>query len=121
MNPPKSVHMYFIMSTRVHCDCRIDEASRSPYADLPTVSSGCEDRCRLRPPFSSNRKVPGRVPDTELSGPANLLSLVINMHLLKPHVEEIETTEHALLRCPTLQYARGSFPETVDLRSAWCL
>ena len=33
--------------------------------------------------------------------------------------EEIETTEHALLRCPARQYARGPFPETLDLRSAW--
>jgi hypothetical protein len=33
--------------------------------------------------------------------------------------EEIETTEHALLRCPARQYARGSFPETLDLKSAW--
>ena len=32
--------------------------------------------------------------------------------------EEIETTEHALLRCPARQYARGSFPETLDLKSA---
>ena len=34
-------------------------------------------------------------------------------------VEEIETTEHALLRCPARQYARGSFPETLDLKYAW--
>ena len=33
--------------------------------------------------------------------------------------EEIKTTEHALLRCPARQYAKGSFPETLDLRSAW--
>ena len=33
--------------------------------------------------------------------------------------EEIETTEHAMLRCPVCQYARGSFPETLDLKSAW--
>ena len=33
--------------------------------------------------------------------------------------EEIETTEHALLRCPARQYARESFPETLDLKSAW--
>ena len=33
--------------------------------------------------------------------------------------EEVETTEHAILRCPTRQYARGSFPETLDLKSAW--
>ena len=33
--------------------------------------------------------------------------------------EEIETTEHAILRCPARQYARGSFPETLDLKSAW--
>ena len=33
--------------------------------------------------------------------------------------EEVETTEHALLRCPARQYARGSFPETLDLKSAW--
>ena len=33
--------------------------------------------------------------------------------------EETETTEHALLRCPARQYARGSFPETLDLKSAW--
>ena len=33
--------------------------------------------------------------------------------------EEIETTEHALLRCPARQYARGSFPETLDRKSAW--
>ena len=33
--------------------------------------------------------------------------------------EEIETTEHALLRCPARQYARGSSPETLDLKSAW--
>ena len=33
--------------------------------------------------------------------------------------EEIETTEHALLRCPARQYARGSFPEALDLKSAW--
>ena len=33
--------------------------------------------------------------------------------------EEVETTEHALLRCPARQYARGSFPETLDLWSAW--
>ena len=33
--------------------------------------------------------------------------------------EEIETIEHALLRCPARQYARGSFPETLDLKSAW--
>ena len=33
--------------------------------------------------------------------------------------EEIETTKHALLRCPARQYARGSFPETLDLKSAW--
>ena len=32
--------------------------------------------------------------------------------------EEIETTEHAILRCPARQYARGSFPETLDLKSA---
>ena len=32
--------------------------------------------------------------------------------------EEIETTEHALLRCSARQYARGSFPETLDLKSA---
>ena len=31
----------------------------------------------------------------------------------------IETTEHAMLRCPARQYARGSFPETLDLRFAW--
>ena len=33
--------------------------------------------------------------------------------------EEIEATEHALLGCPAHQYARGSFPETLDLKSAW--
>ena len=33
--------------------------------------------------------------------------------------EEVETTEHAILRCPARQYARGSFPETLDLKSAW--
>ena len=33
--------------------------------------------------------------------------------------EEVETTENAILRCPTRQYARGSFPETLDLKSAW--
>ena len=33
--------------------------------------------------------------------------------------EEIETAEHALLRCPARQYSRGSFPETLDLKSAW--
>ena len=39
---------------------------------------------------------------------------------LCPRCEEgIETTEHALLRCPARQYVRGSFPETLDLRSAW--
>ena len=32
--------------------------------------------------------------------------------------EEIETTEHALLRCPAHQYARRS-PETLDLKPAW--
>ena len=32
--------------------------------------------------------------------------------------EEIETTEHALLRCPARQYARGSFPETLDFKLA---
>ena len=39
---------------------------------------------------------------------------------LCPRCEEgIETTERALLRCPVRQYARGSFPETLDLKSAW--
>ena len=39
---------------------------------------------------------------------------------LRPRCEEeIETTEHALLRCPARQHASGSFPETLDLRSAW--
>ena len=33
--------------------------------------------------------------------------------------EEIETTEHALLRSPARQHARGPFPETLDLKSAW--
>ena len=33
--------------------------------------------------------------------------------------EEVETTEHALLRCPAPQYARGFFPEALDLKSAW--
>ena len=33
--------------------------------------------------------------------------------------EEIEPTEHALLRCPASQFARGSFPETLELKSAW--
>ena len=33
--------------------------------------------------------------------------------------EEIETTEHVLLRCPARQYAAGSSPATLDLRSAW--
>ena len=33
--------------------------------------------------------------------------------------EEIEITEHAPLCCPACQYARGSFPETLDLKSAW--
>ena len=33
--------------------------------------------------------------------------------------EEVETTKHALLRCPARQYVRGSFPETLDLKSAW--
>ena len=33
--------------------------------------------------------------------------------------EEVEITEHALLRCPARQFARGSFPETLDLKSAW--
>ena len=33
--------------------------------------------------------------------------------------KEIETTEHALLRCPARQYAREAFPETMDLKSAW--
>ena len=33
--------------------------------------------------------------------------------------EEIETTEHAILRCPARQYARRSFPETLDLKSTW--
>ena len=33
--------------------------------------------------------------------------------------EEIETTEHALLRCPARQYARGPFPEALNLISAW--
>ena len=33
--------------------------------------------------------------------------------------EDIETTEHALLCCPARQYARESFPETLDLKSAW--
>ena len=38
---------------------------------------------------------------------------------LRPRCEEeIETTEHTLLRCPARQYARGSFPETLDLKSA---
>ena len=32
--------------------------------------------------------------------------------------EEIEATEHALLRCPARQYARESFPEALDLKSA---
>ena len=32
--------------------------------------------------------------------------------------EEVETTVHAILRCPARQYARGSFPETLDLKSA---
>ena len=32
--------------------------------------------------------------------------------------EEIET-EHALLRCLARQYARGSFPESLVLKSAW--
>ena len=32
--------------------------------------------------------------------------------------EEVETTEHAILRFPARQYARGSFPETLDLKSA---
>ena len=47
-----------------------------------------------------------------------------NWHLPGPGLcprceEEIETTEHALLRCPARQHARGSFPETLDLKSAW--
>ena len=33
--------------------------------------------------------------------------------------EETETTEHALLHCPAHQYARGSFPKTLGLKSAW--
>ena len=33
--------------------------------------------------------------------------------------EEVETTRHAILRCPAHQYARESFPETLDLKSAW--
>ena len=33
--------------------------------------------------------------------------------------EEIEPAEHALLRGSARQYARGSFPETLDLKSAW--
>ena len=32
--------------------------------------------------------------------------------------EEIETTEHALLLCLARQYARESFPETLNLKSA---
>ena len=33
--------------------------------------------------------------------------------------EEIEAAEHALLRCPARQYARGSLSGTLDLKSAW--
>ena len=33
--------------------------------------------------------------------------------------KETETIGHALLRCPARQYARGSFPDTLDLKSAW--
>ena len=33
--------------------------------------------------------------------------------------EEIETTERALVLCLTRQYARGSFPRTLDLKFAW--
>ena len=29
------------------------------------------------------------------------------------------SAHHALLRCPARQYARGSFPETLDLKSTW--
>ena len=47
-----------------------------------------------------------------------------NWHRLEPGLcprceEEVETNEHAILRCPARQYARGSFPEILDLRSAW--
>ena len=31
-----------------------------------------------------------------------------------------QTTEQALFRRSAYQYARGSFPETLDLKSAWC-
>ena len=33
---------------------------------------------------------------------------------------EIESIKHALLCCPAHQSARGSFLETLDLKSAWC-
>ena len=33
--------------------------------------------------------------------------------------EEVETTGHAMLCCPAYQYARGSFPEALGLKSAW--
>ena len=39
--------------------------------------------------------------------------------LCPQYEEEIEITERALLRCPARQYARGSFPETLDLKSTW--
>ena len=33
--------------------------------------------------------------------------------------EEVETAEHAILPSPARQYARGSFPEALDLGSSW--
>jgi hypothetical protein len=32
---------------------------------------------------------------------------------------ELETTEHAILRCPERQYARDNFPKDLHLASAW--
>lgn len=46
-----------------------------------------------------------------------------NWHRSEPgpclQCEEVESTEHALFRCPARQYVGGFFPETPGLKSAW--
>ena len=56
------------------------------------------------------------MPPTSWATPIGIAQNRGSTHSLE---EEIESTEHALLRCPARQYARGSVPETLDLKSAW--
>ena len=94
--------------TRKPPRCRVQHASvpqRTPHAVSSTrpypqtASMPCRARGRTPMPCPARARTSTRTARRAQHAPAS--------------------AHHALLRCPARQYARGSFPETLDLKSAW--